>query len=636
MRIAPVGLLAALALVSPAKATPVYDVLLKTGDPAPCSQVAAFDSFSQPVINDAGQVLFQAKLKHQGAVGTANDEGVWLWTTGVCECVALKGDPVPGQSNAAYASLWLSNLRLDDGGFVTLVAMLAGPGITTSNDTCFVWGKPGIMQVVAREDDFVPGATEGERFDDLASLEGLKLVTGRPGEIGFVAGWRGPTRLAVNSGIWLGPATNLQLIARDGQAAPDGGGATFQNLQFRRVQLNRKGEVVFKAQTSDFPLDTGIWSGTTGGLQRVLVEGGAAPAPAARYNDFAFTAVTLNSSEQYCFVAAFTGTSPTSDTAIVAGPLTNLQIVAREGQHAPGTPAGVVFTDLALAEPVYSDGGDIAFRATVSGPGINSSNSTAIWAGKPGALYAVDRRGAQAKDLPAGVAHHTSLSSTFDLVGLNRRGDVTYISLIEGPGITLANNNALWAGTPGFENLLLQKGQGIPLGNGQTGTVFTIDMVDVKGQLQVGGGADGRARSLNDRGQYVAAIVFVAGTGGSALLRIEDVADPDANGLSRILEEAHGVAPGGNAADAALQIQQAEDQVRLLFPENVSATGLVIAVEEAGSLSGAPWLATGLPISDAGDQSGLPPGVTRREVAAPLDGMSRFFRIGVRAQPPPQ
>lgn len=639
MKHAPLAILVALSLHLPPAtwATPVYNVLLKTGDVAPCSDVAGFESFSQPVINKSGLVLFQAKLKHQGAIGTANDDGVWLWTPSGCECVGREGDPVPDIGGATFASLWLSNLRLDDGGFATLVATITGSGITTSNNTCFVWGKPGAMQVVARENDMVPGATEGERFDDLANLDGLKLVTGRPGEIGFVAGWRGPTSLAVNSGVWLGPATNLQLIARDGQAVPDGGGATFRNFQFRTAQLNRQGEVVFKAQTSDFPLDTGIWSGTTGGLRRVLAEGaGAAPVGAAHYGEFAFSAVTRNSSSQYCFVATFADVSSASNTAILAGPLTNLQVVAREGQHAPGTPNGVVFTDLGLSEPLYGEGGDVAFRATVSGPGIGASNNTAIWVGKPGALYVVDRRGSQARDLPVGVLHHTSLSSTFDLAGVNGRGNVAYISLIEGPGITLANNTALWAGSPGFENLLLQTGQGISLGGAQTGIVFTIDMVDVKGQLQVGGGADGRAQSLNDRNQYVAAVQFVAGTGGSALLRIEDVTDPEADGLSRILEEAHGVPSGEGPADAALQMRQIGDSARLTFRERIGVPGLAIAVEEAGNLVGGSWSACGVTVSNADDQSELPPGVTRREAQVPLNGACQFFRIGVSPLPPSQ
>jgi len=634
------GVFAALSLcaASVACATPVYNVLLKSGDSAPCAYSATFNSFSQPVINNAGQVLFQARLTHQGMVTSTNDEGVWLWTTGACQCVALKGDPVPGVINATYSSLWLSNLRLDDGGFVTFVATIEGSDINSSNDSCFVWGKPPAMQVVAREDDPIPGATEDERFDDLASLEGLKLVSGSPGAIGFVAKWRGPTDTGIDAGIWLGPATNLQMIALDGHAIPEGDGMTFKNLQFRTAQLNRKGQIVFMSATSKSPLGSGIWTGTTQGINRVVTEGDIVTClPENTFGYFAFSSVARNSSDQYCIVTSLSGSSSSSNTVILAGPLTNLQVVAREGRHAPGMSNDVVFTDLALATPIYGEGGDVAFRATVSGPCIGSSNNTAIWAGKPGALFMIDRRGSQALDFQPGVIHHHSLSSTFDLAGLNAKGNVVYMSLLEGPGIGSSNNNALWGGTPGFEDVLLQKGQGIPLGNGKTGVVFTVDLVDVSGQLQVGGGTDGRAQSLNDHNQYVAAVQFVAGTGGSALLRIEDVTDPDANGLCRVLEVAHGIAPGEGANDADLRILFQGDAVHLVYVECTNATGLAMAMEQANALSGNDvWLESGSVVSNAADQSGLPSDVLRREVVIPPDDQrSGFFRMGVHRLPPP-
>ncbi len=153
-----------------------------------------------------------------------------------------------------------------------------------------------------------------------------------------------------------------------------------------------------------------------------------------------------------------------------------------------------------------------------------------------------------------------------------------------------------------------------------------MDVVDVSGELQFGGGADGRARSITDHDQCVVAVDFVSGTGGSALLLIRDVCDPDGNGLARLLEDGLGVAPGSQPSEPLLRSWIAGGNVHLAFRLPDGSNGITGLLEESPALAG-PWVPSAWPVVDAGDQSGLPPGVKRCEAVGPVTDGPRFFRV---------
>src|SRR6202008_1719423 len=79
----------------------------------------------------------------------------------------------------------------------------------------------------------------------------------------------------VGSGIWLGdPVVGLTLLARDGQTAPGGGGATFATLS--RPNLNNSSEYVFSGSltvgSSVTTLnDAAIWTARNGNPMSMLV-----------------------------------------------------------------------------------------------------------------------------------------------------------------------------------------------------------------------------------------------------------------------------------------------------------------------------------------------------------------------------
>ena len=609
-----------------------YRVMARNGDPVPEIAGATYSSFTAPVLNRNAEIFFGAKIAGGGATAS-NDFVLVAGRTGAWTRVARESDAVAGLSPGVHLAPGLvpfENLRFNDAGHLAFVARLAGAGVTASNDTCYVWGRPGDVRVIAREGDPVPGATEGETFDDLAQLDGLNLLLGAADDVAFVAQWRGPTAVGINAGLWLGPATNLTLVLRDGRPAPDFPGATMKNLQFATARLNPAGLIAIAGQTTAFPLDTAVWAGRTNGLRAIWREGDVVPGTNLVFRGF--SAVTVNVNTQYCLAAALDAAS-SNDSAILAGSATNLQVVAREGSHAPGLPADVVFKDLALVEPLFGARGDVAFTATIDGPGIGTTNGTAIWAGLPGALRVVSRRGDSVPDEPTGVVYSTSFAATFSLAGLNDNGALAFMTQVEGPGIGLANDQGLWGGTPGFETLLLQREDAIDLGDAQLHQVHMMDMVDIGGQLQNGGGQDGRARGLNDVDQEALALTFKAGQ-GSAIVLVESIRDVELNGLVKVLERAHGIPSGGSVEGAKLWIGQPAAAPVLRFQEATTNATVSLELRVADSPAG-PWQNAELSVTNAADQGGVDAGAIRRETRLPPDPAGRFYRLEAVIQPPP-
>jgi hypothetical protein len=72
------------------------------------------------------------------------------------------------------------------------------------------------------------------------------------------------------------------------------------------------------------------------------------------------------------------GVNSTNDRGIWSGDPAGLELVARTGSQAPGAAAGVIFSG--LTEPALNDAGQLAFRASLTGPGVDETNGVGIWA----------------------------------------------------------------------------------------------------------------------------------------------------------------------------------------------------------------------------------------------------------------
>jgi len=156
------------------------------------------------------------------------------------------------------------------------------------------------------------------------------------------------------------------------------------------------------------------------------------------------------------FVGRLTGpdVGASNDDGLWSEGTGSLALLVREGNQAPGLPAGVLFATCHagfLCPPVINDVGDTAFLISLS------DGSGSIWVHRSGSLNLVARTGAQAPGLPAGV----NFLSVFNLV-LNDAGQMAFSSYLEGQGVDATNNYAIWSEGLGSVALVARLGDPAP------------------------------------------------------------------------------------------------------------------------------------------------------------------------------
>lgn len=207
-------------------------------------------AFSQPLLNNAGQSAFWARLTGGGvASGTT---GIWSEGSGSLALVAVSGDQAPGVPGGANLNLSVSDesIVLNSAG---RTAFYAGYGSSGRG----IWSEgSGSISLVARSGQQAPGAPTGVTFSGFSDTS---IVLNEAGQTAFVASLSGGN----GGGIWATDRTGvLQLIARTGQlleVAP-GDLRTTSNLRFnggtgnsdgRPSGFSNRGQLTFFARFTD-------------------------------------------------------------------------------------------------------------------------------------------------------------------------------------------------------------------------------------------------------------------------------------------------------------------------------------------------------------------------------------------------
>ncbi|MDZ4658532.1 MAG: hypothetical protein SH868_13225 [Bythopirellula sp.] len=276
--------------------------------------------------------------------------------------------------------------------------------------------------------------------------------------------------------------------------------------------LNDAGQTAFKARligsSVDSTNDFGLWSEGSGSLVLVAREGSQAPGVPSGVNFNLFVgyfAPALNNAGQTAFKASLIGDGvvSTNNEGIWSEGSAGLALVARAGDHAPGTPSGVNFgsSSGSFSEAVLNDAGQTAFRANLTGSGVDSTNSRGIWSEGSGSLALVARAGDHAPGTPSDVKFS---SFGVDFV-LNDAGQIAFEADTSGgsqPGIWATDRN-------GVLQLIARRGGLLEIAPGDFRTVNFLEL-----DLRITGNSDGRPSWFNNRGQLVFIAGFTDGTSG--------------------------------------------------------------------------------------------------------------------------
>ena len=337
--------------------------LVQEGDFAPGTASAIFASdfttttvVSAPTTgaNAAGKYLFRSLLSGGDVVGTTNHEGWWLGSPGNLQLLVRRGDVMPdGHAVFSFAGTATTSnnfARLNAAGQVLWECIysssVGSPAPTGTNNQALYRSTLGGNHVrIAREGDPVPGLAGGEVFgatSGASSWGALGSNFSASGEVLFRADIRGglTTTLDDTAILYSPPSGPLQLILRENSDAPGLSSVQFGGQSVASLMLNDNGRFVFHSELRGLvtgATDSSLWTGTTSGsLQIIAREGDPAPGTnGATLSVFSTSLLALNDLGTFVFVAGLLGgdvTGTTNDTALYQWtPTGGVSMIAREG-----------------------------------------------------------------------------------------------------------------------------------------------------------------------------------------------------------------------------------------------------------------------------------------------------------------
>ncbi len=266
---------------------------------------------------------------------------------------------------------------------------------------------------------------------------------------------------SAGSAIYAGTVGDVQLVAGTGLPAAAGVPGVVGNVSNVEsfLRANGNGQVAFGQSVFDPPGTPSVWTIVSGPPQALQVTA-AFPGPVPGISGASFVGTTSLSYNDLGWTgfSAFMegpGIDPANHYAMFVGGPADLQIVAREGDPAPGVEPGVNFINFS-SRPTQNADGDVGFFGVLNGPGIDNSNGFGLWAGPRDDLQLVARVGSQAHSLPEGTSY-----TEFVDHGLADGHNFFYRARFAGPGVNDENDDGYWWGDYTDPELLLREGDTI-------------------------------------------------------------------------------------------------------------------------------------------------------------------------------
>lgn len=496
-----------------------------SGDPAPgASSGAVFSGVGIPHLDNFGRVSMEAEISEPMPAGFS-DRGFWTERAGELQLVVRGGQTAPGfPPEQTFTDFIITTER-----FVSRSGAVAFRGQTTlppiedpnnppnptflDNSGVWVYGSTGSLELVARAGEQAAGAPAGQVHHSFLEDVAVNSV----GDVALAGSLRGTGVTSSNDqAVWLWRNGSLEMIAREGDEAPNSPGTTIGVIQ-TPIALNSSGVVAFYATP-------GIWKyDSAHGLVNVVRNN----EPAAGFADGSTVRVVrsprINSDGDLVFRGIVRHPDGDESYTLWGEADGARRIIASEGMPAPGTAAGIYFFDVFANIPAIDDFGRATFHASLGGPGIDLSNEDGIWTEAGGhGLKLVARHGDQAPGVPPG-ARFSNLSFN-TILNVNGPGQIAFMAELTGSGVSGSNNVGIWAtGLDGVLRLVAREGDQIDVSNGAGTDVRTIRGL----YFHPGKGNDsGGNSSFNDLGQIAFGVQFTDFTSGIFVANAVAVPEP--------------------------------------------------------------------------------------------------------------
>jgi hypothetical protein len=462
-------------------------------------------------VNELGQFVLRADIEGPDAGSVVLGPGPGGRFTILARVGAQAPDLPPGE---AFEPGLFDPLLINDAGLVLFTGRVGWyEGYWGTDDS-------GRVRLLAGAGTSAPGVEGGGLF---SSVLGDPRLNER-GELafhGYLQPLVGGVTYQDNEAIWgPDPVGSLTVVAREGYAAP-GAPPGVPFVAFDDPDLNDAGQVAFRARLDASGIggvneanDSGLWGpDASGGLSLLAREGDDAPgAPAgARFRDFRHV-LDLNDTGEVAFQGSFElgdgGVSSGSGIWKTDG-AGGMELVVRTGDPAPGGPTGSVMGGLDW-RTLLNDHGEVAFLGSlaVGTGGVSWNDAQGIWG--PDGAGELTLRVREGDPLPGG-APTAKLIDPYG-IEMNDLGDLLFWAEIDENGDGSGDGEGLFLSEKEKPPILLVRDHDrIEVAPGDVRSVYL-----------------GTAQ-LNDSRQVALSVEFV-GSDGAALLLLT-VPEPSARML---------------------------------------------------------------------------------------------------------
>jgi hypothetical protein len=474
VRISLIPALLAAAATAPALAQITLTPLVLDGDPVPGLPGQVFTSTnlqSSVAITSDGTVVFAGVPSGVGSVVcTAGPGGTRL---------VSRDGPAPGGGTFSFSN-GVFNIR--DSGDVAFAYAGARLYAEVNHQLILV---AGIGTAIPN----VPGGTITGRV--LAGTTQGSAFWGNGGDVSFTASFNDGATSAV--GLFSGPADDFRLIARTVPSNQIG------YTQIATPIVNPSGVLAFTGSRSEGGGVTRsvLVRGTPDNLQEVLTSGVQAPGlpDGVVFQSFGFVTgyLGINSAGTLVFGARLVGPGVSFNNDGSAWILddSGYRLIAREGDPVPGDPTSTfatIFDGDTPAFPVIGDGGHVLLATRVFTSGASQIRGSILLLPPGGTLREVARAGWHIPGRPPQEV--LGELPFFRPLQINARGQVAFMD----------TQNLYAIDEEGRVRLLVDSfnGPAVRLSTGETGAVQSLYLAGSSNFSC--GGADGKARILNDDG----------------------------------------------------------------------------------------------------------------------------------------
>ena len=489
-----------------------------------------FLRFDVPAIDGQGRTAFLADLAGDGARGD-HDGGVFSEAQGSLNVIARHGDQSVGLADGVVLDRF-SLFNYSATGNTAFHATLMGAGVTDDSDTS-LWAETSDdgLTLLARAGDALPGVDFGAEYAAFFTRPAIN----DKGQVVFFPELRESPTGILTSGL-MAPAASggLTLVAKAGDRAPGTDGNTvfleqgFENPFSSRTVSDSAGGMILLGFVDGANVteatNAGLWvRGDDGDLQLLVRNGDHAPGTSPVMDFLSFAQLPrINAAGDVAF-AAFLTRQDNSDelfnVGIWRGGVDELELVAQTNSPAPLHEPDIRFGDLSL--PNINDRGDVSFQAVLSGDTVQSVSELSLWSKPFGANEAL-RLVARAGDHAPGTAPDVEFRA-FSTHVLNASGHLAFMAVVGGPDISAAdgNVNGIWAeDVAGNLVLIARDGDLLEVAPGDVRTIQSLAF-----QANTGN-SDGQPSGFNDDGMIAFRARFADGSSGIFVSSVASIPEP--------------------------------------------------------------------------------------------------------------